>query len=138
MRRASLLGYWVDRSGSSPVIDRERQTKDLEQAEMKELAAANKLYNEKIAEEKRAAAAKAKEVRDRAKAEERAAIDARKEQGRKIKEARDSAKALKLSQRGNCTTSRSSTVKQHPKPVTPPPPRPTITIRSGRTATKYQ
>ncbi|KAF1922882.1 uncharacterized protein M421DRAFT_336177 [Didymella exigua CBS 183.55] len=64
---------------------------------MKHLAAANKLYTKKIAEEKRVAAAKAKEVPDHERAEERAGIDARKEQRRKNKEAYNAAKALKLS-----------------------------------------
>ncbi|KAF1930657.1 uncharacterized protein M421DRAFT_57669, partial [Didymella exigua CBS 183.55] len=50
----------------------------------------------KVAEEKRAAAAKAKEVRDHERAKERAGIDARKEQRRKNKEAYNAAKALEL------------------------------------------
>ena len=94
------------------------------------------------------AAARAKEERDQAKAEERAAINARKEQRRKDKEARDAAKALKLSQRGKRLASKASAVKKkptrrrvgarsHPRPVTPPPARPTIVTRSGRIATKY-
>ena len=115
---------------------------------MRELAAANKLYKERIAGEKRGQRAREKAVRDQAKAEERAAIDARKEQRRIEKEARDAAKALKLSQRGNCPTSKAPAVKKktarcgvgarsHPRPATPPPARPTVTTRSGRTATKY-
>ncbi|KAF1933347.1 putative pogo transposable element [Didymella exigua CBS 183.55] len=131
------------------VADHERQEEELKKAEKKDSAAANKLFNEKLKEEKRAAAAKAKEVRERERAEERAAIDARKEQRRKDKEARNTAKALKVPQRGNCTTSKASAVKQkparravgarsHPKSATPPLPRATVTTRSGRTATRYQ
>ena len=131
------------------VQDREARKKELEKAEIAELAASNKLYQEKLKEEKRVAAVKAKEVRDHERAEERAAINARKEQRRKEREARNSAKALELSQRGKTTSSKASVVKQktmrrgvgarsHPRPITPPPARPTITTRSGRTAPKYQ
>jgi hypothetical protein len=131
------------------VAEQEAQEEELKKAEMRELAAANKLYKEKVAKEKREKQAREKAARDQAKAEERAAIDARKEQRRKDKEARDATKALKLSQRGNRSTSKASAVKQKParravgvrshlKPATPPLPRPTITTRSGRTATKYQ
>jgi hypothetical protein len=131
------------------VAEQDAQEEELKKAETRELAAANKIYKEKIAEEKREQRAREKAAREQAKAEERAAIDARKEQRRKDKEARDAAKALKLSQRGNRPTLKASAVKQkparravgarsHPKPATPPLPRPTITTRSGRTATKYQ
>ncbi|KAF1343526.1 hypothetical protein EJ07DRAFT_186505 [Lizonia empirigonia] len=72
------------------ITEQEAHIEELKKAEMRELPAANKLYSEKIAEEKRVAAARAKEDRDRAKADERAAIDARKEQRRQDKEARDS------------------------------------------------
>ncbi|KAF1923023.1 uncharacterized protein M421DRAFT_10039 [Didymella exigua CBS 183.55] len=46
------------------VADHERQEEELKKAEKKDSAAANKLFNEKLKEEKRAAAAKAKESRD--------------------------------------------------------------------------
>jgi hypothetical protein len=63
---------------------------------MKEYAHANKLYNEKIKDQKREAAAKAKDVCDRERAEERAAINARKLQRQKDKQARD-AQSLTVS-----------------------------------------
>ncbi|KAF1925059.1 uncharacterized protein M421DRAFT_30887, partial [Didymella exigua CBS 183.55] len=94
------------------VADHKRQEEELKKAETKEQAAANKLYNEKIAEEKHEQRAEKKSARNQAKAKERAAIDAPKEQRRKDKEARNTKKALKLSQRGNCTSSKASAVKQ--------------------------
>ncbi|KAF1928032.1 uncharacterized protein M421DRAFT_48951, partial [Didymella exigua CBS 183.55] len=94
------------------VADHERQEEEQKKAETKEQAAANKIYNEKIAREKREQRAEKKKARDQAKAKERAAINARKEQRRKDKEARDAEKALKSSQRGNCTSSKASAVKQ--------------------------
>ncbi|KAF1345017.1 hypothetical protein EJ07DRAFT_160633 [Lizonia empirigonia] len=51
------------------ITEQEAHIEELKKAEMRELPAANKLYSEKIAEEKRVAAARAKEDRDRAKAE---------------------------------------------------------------------
>ncbi|KAF1928034.1 uncharacterized protein M421DRAFT_63875, partial [Didymella exigua CBS 183.55] len=131
------------------VADYKRQEDELKKAEMKDLAADNKLFNETLKEEKRVAAAKAKKVRECERAEERAAINARKEQRRKDKEARNAAKARKVSQRGKCTALKASSVKQkparravgacsHPKPATPRLPRATVTTRSSRTATKYK
>ena len=59
-----------------------KEAKDLDEknkADIKELKKANKLYNDRIAEEKRKKAVRDKEARAKAKAEERKAIDARKE-----------------------------------------------------------
>jgi hypothetical protein len=81
---------------------------------MKESAAANKRYNDRIAEQKRKQRAKEKAARDKAKAEERVAIDERKAKRACQKQARDAEKALKLSQRGNHITSKASAVKQKP------------------------
>ncbi|KAL5371578.1 hypothetical protein DPSP01_014170 [Paraphaeosphaeria sporulosa] len=116
---------------------------------MKEFAAANKLYKEKIEEEKRQARVKEKEERARMKAEERRAIDVRKAAGAAVKQARDSIKAMQQSQRGKPIISKASAVKEkparrgvgarsHPKPATPPPPARTHTTRSGRIATLYR
>ncbi|KAL1640550.1 hypothetical protein SLS61_010245, partial [Didymella pomorum] len=71
------------------ILKETAHAEELEKASVKELKAANKLYNDKIKEQKREAAAAAKVVRDRERAEERAAIDARKLQRQKDKEARD-------------------------------------------------
>jgi hypothetical protein len=130
------------------ITEQERQEEELKKVEMKELAAANKLYNNKIAKEKREQQAREKAVRDQAKAEERAAIEKRKAERARQKQARDAEQALKLSQRGNSTTSRASAVRKKParcavgarrapKPVTPPPQPRTHKTRSGRTATLY-
>ena len=66
---------------------------------MKELAHANKLYNEKIVEKKREKQSREKVVREQAKAE-RAAIKERKAGTKRTKEERDTGRALELSQRG--------------------------------------
>lgn len=114
---------------------------------MKELTKANKLYNEKIKEEKRNAAARAKEEREQKRVEERAAIDARKEQRRRDKEARDAQKATRLPNKGKRkastapapkTTKKRRTVAAVDGAIAPsPPPAPrTHTTCSGRTATR--
>jgi hypothetical protein len=129
--------------------EQEKQEDELRKAEMKELAAANKLYNDKIEEEKRQKRAREKEERAKVKAEERQAIDARKAARAAAKQARDAAKAIKQSQIGKSTTSRAFAVqnkparrgvgaRSHPKPATPPLPARTCTTRSGRTATLYR
>ncbi|KAK7178381.1 hypothetical protein PSPO01_15567 [Paraphaeosphaeria sporulosa] len=131
------------------VTEQEKEEAELKKVEMKELAAANKLYKKKIEEERRQARVKEKEERVRIKAEERQAIDARKATRAAVKQARDSTKAIQQSQRCKPISSLASTVKQkptrrgvgarsHPKPVTPPPPARTHTTRSGRTATLYR
>lgn len=118
-------------------IMKEQQHKDeLEKAELKKLKAANKLYNDKMVEQKREAAAEAKVERDRKKAEERKAIDARKEERRIDKEKKDREKQLQLSQKGKRTASQSTAPKKKqkrgaaaarsgvvdaPRSLTPPP-----------------
>ena len=131
------------------VTEQEKEEEELRKAEMKELAAANKLYKDKIEEEKRQKRAREKEERAKVKAEERRAIDARKAARAAAKQARDSVKGIQQSQRGRSTTLKASAVKSkparrgvgarsHPKPATPPPPARTHTTRSGRTATLYK
>ena len=130
------------------VAEREKQADELQKAEMKELAAATKLYKAKVAEEKRVARAREKEERDRVKAKKAEEAAERKVERERQRQARDAKKAIQLSQRGNRTTSKASAVKKkparravgarsHPKPATPPPPARTHTTRSGRTATLY-
>jgi hypothetical protein len=53
------------------VTKKEKEANELKKAEIKELAAADKLYKEKIAAEKRAQRVREKEARAQAKAEER-------------------------------------------------------------------
>jgi len=131
------------------VTKQEKEEEELRKAEMKELAASNKLYKDKIAEEKRQKRVREKEERARIKAEERQAINARKAARAASKRASDSTKAIQQSQRGKSITSKASAAKQksarrgvgarsHPKPVTPPPAARTHTTRSGRTATLYR
>jgi hypothetical protein len=69
------------------ILKETAHAEELKKALVKELKAANKLYNNKIKEQKRKAAAAAKVVYNRERAEERAAIDARKLQRQKDKEA---------------------------------------------------
>ncbi|KAF9733712.1 hypothetical protein PMIN01_08055 [Paraphaeosphaeria minitans] len=87
------------------VTEQEKEEEELKKAKMKELAAANKLYKEKIEEERRQARVKEKEERARMKAEERRAIDARKAARAAVKQARDSTKAMQQSQRGKSISS---------------------------------
>ena len=60
------------------VAEQEKQADELKKARMRELAAANKLYTAKVAEEKRVARARKKEEKAEARAKEREVIDARK------------------------------------------------------------
>lgn len=130
------------------VAEREKQADKLQKAEMKELAAAVKLYNAKVAEEKRMARARKKEERDRVKAKKAGEAAERKVERESQRQARDAKEAIQLSQRGKRTICKASAVKRkpalravdargHPKPATPPPPARTHTTRSGHTATPY-
>lgn len=116
---------------------------------MAELRHANKLYKERIAQEKRKQRAREKEERDRVKAKKAEEVAERKAEKQRQKEAHDAAKAIQQSQRGKTTTSKASAVKpkpvrrgvgarSQPKPATPPLPARTHTTRSGRTATLYK
>src|SRR5690242_18961469 len=131
------------------VTEQEKEEEELRKAEMKALAALNKLFKDKIAEEKRQKRVREKEERARMMAEERRAIDARKAARTASKRASHSTKAIQQSQRGKSITSKASAAKQksarrgvgarsHPKPVTPPLAARTHTTRSGRTATLYR
>ena len=126
----------------------EKDKDERDKAEMKELKRANKLYNDKIAEEAKAQRARDQEARRKEKEKERAAIDARKEQRRKDKEARDAEKALQLFQRGKRKASkplarpkkkqRAGAASRRSVVAAEPPRAPrTHTTRSGRTATLH-
>ena len=152
------LDYWGGAKWHSPrqfgeartrerIMEEQQHADELKKANMRELTMVNKLYNDKLAEEKRAKAAEDKKVRDEKKAQERRDNDARKEQRRKDKEARDAHKALRLSQRGKRKASEAPT---RPKKkqrggaaarcrvVASPPCEPrTHTTRSGRLATLH-
>ena len=118
-------------------------------AEMKESAAADKLYKQKVAEEKRVARQREKEERAQVKAKKAEEAAERKAEREHQKQARDTQKAIQLSRRGNCTTSQASAAKKkprrgavgarsHPKPATPPRELPSRTTRHGRTSTLPQ
>ncbi|RYO44971.1 hypothetical protein AA0116_g13490 [Alternaria tenuissima] len=79
------------------LAQQERDAGEKKKTEMRELARANELYNEKIAEEKRAKRAREKEECDQRHAQERAEIDARKAQRQTDKEARDAQRAVQSS-----------------------------------------
>ncbi|KAF1934440.1 uncharacterized protein M421DRAFT_51205, partial [Didymella exigua CBS 183.55] len=117
---------------------------ELKIAEMAKLRHANKLYNEKIAQERREQRAKEKEEREQ-KAEEAAE---RKAQRERNKQARDAEKALKLPQRHNRKASAAPAARIPKKRCTmttvrgvaaaePPAAPRTHTTRSSRTATLY-
>ena len=72
----------------------EREAEEKEKANMKELAKANKLYKEKIAQEKRDARAREKEERDRRKAEKAEEVAERKAERERQRQAHDSQKAI--------------------------------------------
>ncbi|RYN26125.1 hypothetical protein AA0114_g12646 [Alternaria tenuissima] len=111
--------YWGPKALWTPRSFREakvrmrqaKEAKDLDEknkADMKELKKANKLYNDRIAEEKRKKAARDREAQAKAKADERKAINARNEQRKKDKNARDAQKAVPQSQRGKRKASQST------------------------------
>lgn len=82
------------------LAQQEQEEEEKKKADMRELARANKLYHEKIAEEKREQRVREKKESDKRRAKERAAIDARKAERQRKKEEKDREKATKLSQRG--------------------------------------
>lgn len=76
------------------VAEHERQEAELEKHEMKELAAANKLYKERIAQEKREQRAREKEERDQVKAQKAAEVAERKAAREAQKRDRDAGKSV--------------------------------------------
>ena len=82
------------------VAEQEKQADELKRAEMKELAAANKLYKAKIAEEKRVARVREKEERDQLKAVKAAEAAERKAQKERDKQGHNAKEAIKFPQRG--------------------------------------
>ena len=78
---------------------------ELKKVEIAELRHANKLYKEKIAQEKREAAVVAKAAREKEKAEKAQKIAERKAEHERQQQERNAAKALQLSQRGKRTAS---------------------------------
>jgi hypothetical protein len=130
------------------IAEHKRQEAELKKHEIKELAAANKLYKERIAQEKRKERAREKEERDQAKAQKAAEVAERKAAREAQKRDRDAGKSIQLPNQ----TKRKASAQLQPKAVKkrggggacsrtvaaePPPPRLTVTTRSGRTATKY-
>jgi len=115
---------------------------------MTKLRHANKLYNEKIAQERREQRAREKEERERVRAEKAEEAAERKAQRERNKQARDAAKAEQLPQRGKrkasaapaATTAKKRATVATVRGVVAAEPRAaprTHTTRSGRTATLY-
>jgi hypothetical protein len=152
------LDYWGGARWWSPrsfkearhrerILKETADAEELEKASVKKLRASNKLYNDKIEEQKREAAAAAKIVRGRERAEERAAIDARKLQRQKDIEACNTQKASQLPNKGkrkDSTTPKTPAAKKRSVVAphrgaaapSPPPPARTHTTRSGRTSSR--
>jgi hypothetical protein len=116
---------------------------------MVKLRHANKLYNKKIAQEKREQRAREKEERDQVKAKKAEEAAERKAAKEAQKRDRNAQKSIQLPNQGKRKASdqlQSETVKKHggrgarsrTVAAEPPLPRPTVTTRSGRTATKYR
>ncbi|KAF3030277.1 hypothetical protein E8E12_000097, partial [Didymella heteroderae] len=97
------------------IVEEQQHKDELKKANTKELKAANKLYNDKLAEEKREQAAQGTKERAEKKAQERRDINARKEQRRLNKEKKDHEKALQLSQRGKRKAVQSAAPKKKQK-----------------------
>jgi hypothetical protein len=77
-----------------------QHVQELKKVEMRELRAANKLYKEKIAEEKRVERQRAKVVREKEKAEEAKRLARVRREKQQQKDAATATKALQSSQRG--------------------------------------
>jgi hypothetical protein len=127
---------------------REQRAEELKKAEMAELRRSNKLYKEKIAQEKREQRVREKEERDQLKAEKAAEAAERKVQKERDKQARDAQKAIQLPQRGKRKASQSTAPRKKQNcgavaarrgvvAAAPPPAPRTYTTRSGRIATLY-
>ena len=130
------------------VAEQEREAAELQRAQIKELAAANKLYQEKIAQEKRKQRVREKEERERVKAKKAEEAAERKAQRERDKQACDAEKAVQLPQRGKRkalqsaapgkTQNRGTVAARRGVIATEPPAAPRAdTTRSGRTATLY-
>jgi hypothetical protein len=77
-----------------PLSREEREAEEKEKVNIKELAKTNKLYNEKIAQEKRDARAWEKEERDRLKVEKAKEVAERKAERERQRQVRDHQKAI--------------------------------------------
>ena len=131
------------------VAEQQRQDEELKKkAEMKKLAAANKLYKQNIAEEKCVVRMREKEEREQVKAKKAEEAAERQAKRKHQKQAHSTQKAIRLVRRGDFTASQASAAKKkpkrgtvgarsHPKPATPPPPPRTHTTRSRRIATLF-
>jgi hypothetical protein len=117
---------------------------ELKKAEMRELRAANKLFKEKVAQEKRVERQRAKVVREKEKAEKAERAAHARHEKQQQKEAANAAKAIQLSQRGKRPASKKPALKKPsrrrviaagsssaaaPEPTLPPP----KTTSRGRT-----
>jgi hypothetical protein len=125
-----------------------KQDEELRRPEMKELAAANKLYKEKIAEEKHKKQTRKKVVKDQTRTEKQAAIEKCKAERVQQKKVCNNQKTIQSLQRGNSTATNASVHKKKPahcvvgvysqsKPAMPDLPACTYKTYSNCTATCY-
>ena len=78
----------------------EKEAEEKEKASIKELAEANKLYNEKVLQEKRNARAKEKVERDQLKAEKAKEVAQRKAERERQQKERNTKKSIQKPQKG--------------------------------------
>lgn len=88
--------------------EEQQKADELKKVEMKELRAANKLYNDRIAEERRAQRLREKEERAQLRAVKAAEVAERKAEKERQKQARNAEKAVQLPQTGKRKASQST------------------------------
>lgn len=88
--------------------EEQQKADELKKVEMKELRAANKLYNDRIAEERRAQRLREKEERAQLRAVKAAEVAERKAEKERQKQARNAEKAVQLPQTGKRKASQSA------------------------------
>ena len=93
----------------------EREADEKEKADMKELAKANKLYNDKIAQERRNARAREKEERKQLKAEKAKKVAERRAERERQRQARNSQEAVQKPSTGKRKASQSAAPKKKQK-----------------------
>lgn len=96
-------------------IAKREAEEEIQKGEARKLKAATTAYNKQIAEEKRQKAAREKEERERKRAEERLAIDARKAERARKKQERDSQNRLQTAAKGKRKASQQQEVKKRQK-----------------------
>jgi hypothetical protein len=93
-------------------MEAKQQAEELKNVKMRELRAANKLYQKKIAEEKPVARERAKVVREKERAEKAVRLVHAQREKQQQKDAANATKALQLSQRGKRPASKKLALKR--------------------------